>query len=40
MTYALAALFVVALTLAGAAAALAYVERSLSDLSIPLTSPI
>jgi hypothetical protein len=38
MTYALAALFVGTLTLAGAAAAVAYVERSLRGLSVPLTS--
>jgi|OpeIllAssembly_1097287.scaffolds.fasta_scaffold873415_1 hypothetical protein len=38
MSYALAALFVTTLTLAGAAAMLASVERSLRGLSIPLTS--
>jgi hypothetical protein len=38
MTYAFAALLVVTLTLAGVAATLAYVERSLRGLSVPLTS--
>lgn len=38
MTYALTALFVVTLTLAGAAVVLADVERSLRGLSVPLTS--
>jgi len=38
MSYALAALFVMTLTLAAAVAMLASVERSLHGLSIPLTS--
>jgi hypothetical protein len=38
MFYALAALFVILLPLAGAAAMLASVQRSLHGLSIPLTS--
>lgn len=38
MSYALVALFVMTLTLAGAAAMLASVQRSLRGLSIPLTS--
>jgi hypothetical protein len=38
MTYALASLFVVSLTLAGAATMLASVERSLRGLNIALTS--
>jgi hypothetical protein len=39
MTYALTALFVVTLTVAGAAAVLAGVERSLRGLHLALTSP-
>ena len=38
MTYALIALFVLTLTLAGVAALLAHVERSLHGLQITLTS--
>jgi hypothetical protein len=38
MSYALVALFVMTLTLAGAAAMLASLQRSLRGLSIPLTS--
>jgi uncharacterized membrane protein len=38
MTYALAALFAVTLMAAGAAVILAYVERSLCGLKVPLTS--
>ena len=38
MSYVLTALFVMTLTLAGAAAMLANVQRSLRGLSIPLTS--
>jgi hypothetical protein len=38
MTYALAALFVVSLLLAGAAASMAFVDSSLRGLNLPLTS--